>query len=328
MGGSDAENLTARAVEALSLAGLDLATTIVVGGSNPHLAVLEAAVAHSGLKIQLIRDVTNMAELMARTDVALSAAGSTCWELCLLGLPALLVDVAENQTALAKELDRRGCTIHIGSKDVSAATIAAGLCRVCGDRPLRISLSQRSRELVDGNGARRVVSVLRGNEGVRLRRARFEDRRILWEWANDPAVRALSFSPDPISWETHVAWFAEKCSLHEHAESAGKSDQNRSLIWIAEDAATPIGQIRFDSRPDGDREIDVSIASSMRGLGLASTVIRLGVQELRREHSNVRVHALVKSTNLASLKAFEQAGFRRMGTDQVRGYATIHFIYE
>jgi UDP-2,4-diacetamido-2,4,6-trideoxy-beta-L-altropyranose hydrolase len=329
MGGSDAENLSSRAIEALSLAGLDLETTIVVGGSNPHLATLVGAVTHSGLKIELIRDVTNMAELMARADVALSAAGSTCWELCLLGLPALLVDVAENQTALAKELDRRGCAIHIGSRDVSAAVIVAGLHRLCRDHELRISLSQRSRELVDGNGARRVVSVLRGTEGMRLRRARIEDRRILWEWANDPAVRASSFSSDPISWETHVAWFAEKCAFDEPAESARRSDQNKSLIWIAEDATgTAIGQIRFDFRPDGSCEVDVSIAPSMRGLGLASTVIRLGVQELRKEQSGGRVHALIKSTNVASLKAFEQAGFRRTGTDQIRGYATVHFISE
>ena len=329
MGGSDAENLTARTIEALSSAGLDLETTIVVGGSNPHLAALEAEVAHSGLKIELVRDVTNMAERMARADVALSAAGSTCWELCLLGLPALLVDVAENQTALAKELDRRGCAIHIGSRDVSAEAIAAGLRRLCRDHELRISLFQRSRELVDGNGARRVVSVLRGTEGVRLRRVRLEDRRILWEWANDPAVRASSFSPDPISWETHVAWFAEKCSLDKQAESASETAQNKSEIWIAEDAAgTAIGQVRFDIRPDGSCEVDVSVVPSMRGLGLASTLIQLGVQELRQKQPKVRVHALIKAANVASLKAFEQAGFRRMGTDQIRGYATIHFIHE
>jgi RimJ/RimL family protein N-acetyltransferase len=164
---------------------------------------------------------------------------------------------------------------------------------------------------------------------MRLRRARIEDRRILWEWANDPAVRASSFSSDPISWETHVAWFAEKCAFDEPAESARRSDQNKSLIWIAEDATgTAIGQIRFDFRPDGSCEVDVSIAPSMRGLGLASTVIRLGVQELRKEQSGGRVHALIKSTNVASLKAFEQAGFRRTGTDQIRGYATVHFISE
>jgi RimJ/RimL family protein N-acetyltransferase len=212
---------------------------------------------------------------------------------------------------------------------VSAEAIAAGLRRLCRDHELRISLFQRSRELVDGNGARRVVSVLRGTEGVRLRRVRLEDRRILWEWANDPAVRASSFSPDPISWETHVAWFAEKCSLDKQAESASETAQNKSEIWIAEDAAgTAIGQVRFDIRPDGSCEVDVSVVPSMRGLGLASTLIQLGVQELRQKQPKVRVHALIKAANVASLKAFEQAGFRRMGTDQIRGYATIHFIHE
>ncbi|MGP8093040.1 MAG: UDP-2,4-diacetamido-2,4,6-trideoxy-beta-L-altropyranose hydrolase [Candidatus Sulfotelmatobacter sp.] len=317
MGGSDPGNLTARVMGALNLARVqDLEATVVAGGSNPHFEELEKAASQSGQKITVKRDVTNMAELMAAADAAISAAGSTCWELCLLGLPALLLDVADNQTAIARELDRGGCAIHVGDRTAPVEKIAHHLEQLLHSRELRQSLSQRSRELVDGKGARRVVSVLRGTQSLWLRRARPEDAPLLWQWANDPEARAASFSSDPIPWESHVAWFA------------GKLGHRKSLILIAEDEeATACGQIRFDGT-DGDWEVDVSIASAMRGRGLASELIGLGVRAIQKEDHVGRVHAFVKPANAASVRAFENANFKRKGTEKIRGNAAIHLVYE
>lgn len=330
MGGSDPENLTARVIEALALVkGDNVEATVVVGGSNPHLPDLRSLgerslTEHSPRKITVHSDVSNVPELMSKANVAVSAAGSTVWELCRMALPALLIDVAPNQTALAEAMDRGGYAIHVGNSAVRAQTIAEQLERLLGSHELRQSLSERSQQLVDGRGASRVVSsrLLR----LRVRGARFDDSRLLWEWANDPQVRASSFSPQPIPWETHAAWFARKIG------------NKRSLILIAENAdGTPVAQIRFDRRgndngpsddlPENEWEVDVSVAKEMRGRGLASRLIQQGVRSLLREHANSRVHALVKSANPASIKAFEQAGFRRVGEEQIRGDAAIHFVF-
>jgi UDP-2,4-diacetamido-2,4,6-trideoxy-beta-L-altropyranose hydrolase len=315
MGGSDPENLTARVMQALALAELEgVENTVVIGGSNPHFVKLQSLAAQSGQKITVRRDVSNMAEPMAAADVAISAAGSTCWELCLLGLPALLVDVADNQSELARELDRRGCAIHLGDRTVSVEKIAEQLKRLVRSQELRQSLSLRSRELVDGDGAMRVVSVLRGTEGVRLRRARADDIRLLWEWANDPEVRAASFSSAPIPWETHVAWFAEKVG------------RNRSLLFIAEnEEGIAFGQIRFDLK-GGEAELNLSLAKEKRGIGLAVPLIEAGVRELLAGNECERVHAFVKPQNAASARAFEKAGFVRVGVEQVRENSAVHFI--
>jgi len=293
----------------------------VVGGSNPHGAILQRLAAHSGRKIMVRRNVSNMAELMAAADIAVSAAGSTCWELCLLGLPTLLLDVAANQTALATELDRRGCAVRVGDETVSVEKMACELGRLLTSLEVRQSLSLLSRELVDGKGAGRVVSVLRGearrgDAGLRLRRARAEDSQLLWMWANDPEVRAASFSTAPISWQSHIAWFA------------GKLSQDASPIFIAEDeAGRPCGQIRFDVRPGGEWEVDVSIAKAMRGQGLASELIDLGVQAILTRDHNAQIHAFVKTTNTASIKAFAKADFRQIRAELIRGDAAIHLIY-
>jgi UDP-2,4-diacetamido-2,4,6-trideoxy-beta-L-altropyranose hydrolase len=104
MGGSDPDNVTERAIQALQLLDLnDLEIRILVGNSNPHLPSLERAVKQSAKAICLIRDARNIPELMAWADLAISAAGSTCWEMCLLGLPSILVDLAENQRPVAQE---------------------------------------------------------------------------------------------------------------------------------------------------------------------------------------------------------------------------------
>jgi UDP-2,4-diacetamido-2,4,6-trideoxy-beta-L-altropyranose hydrolase len=322
MGGSDQANVTAGVLNGLSKARIDnLEITVVVGGSNPHFTELQALADNTGLKIRLLRDASNIGEIMANSDIAISAAGSTCWELCLLGLPSLLIDVAENQSAVAKALHQKGCAIHIGDHNVSAAIVSQNVKWLAEDHPLRQSLAQRSRELVDGKGAARVISILRGTPTLRLRPAREEDRRLLWEWANDPDVRAASFSPDPISWETHVVWFDVKL----RAQNAG----SRSVIFIAEDDQhVPLGQIRFDCRPDGDWEIAVSLGKDARGRGLACELIQCGVREILSDNSTSRVHAFVKSTNVASLKAFERADFVSAGADQVRGNMAVHLIYE
>ncbi len=322
MGGSDQANVTAIVIEGLRQVAIDSPeVTVLVGGSNLHFPELQSLAASSGLTLQLLRDASNIGEIMAAADVAISAAGSTCWELCLLGLPALLIDVADNQSAVARALHERGCAIHIGNQGISAETVAQELKWLAANPELRQSLTRRSRELVDGKGAARVISIMRGASTVRLRTARETDRRLLWEWANDPEVRAASFSPDPISWETHTAWFDAKL----HAHSSGSS----SAIFVAEDdEGVPLGQIRFDLWRDGDWEVAVALCANARGKGLASELIKSGLREILEENSSTRVHAFIKSTNVASLKAFERADFRSMGVDQVRGHSAVHLIYE
>jgi UDP-2,4-diacetamido-2,4,6-trideoxy-beta-L-altropyranose hydrolase len=318
MGGSDPENVTERAIAALNSTGDNLLeATVVVGGTNAKSELLQRAAAGRGKNIVLRRDISNMAELMAWADVAVSGAGTTCWEMCRLGLPALLIDLAENQTPLARELDRRGCAIHLGSpRDVSSEMVAKRLERLLGSSEVRQTMSSRCRGLVDGVGAQRVVAAL-SSVRVHIRPAQENDGRLLWEWANESQVRAASFSSAPIPWVTHVAWFAAKL----------QEDQCHILI-AEDDNGTPIGQIRFDARADGDSEIDVSIAKAWRSRGLAAPMIRQAVRLALNGAGHARLHAFVKPENVASVKAFERGGFKRIGIEQVQGDAAIHFIYE
>jgi spore coat polysaccharide biosynthesis predicted glycosyltransferase SpsG len=164
LGGSTPAEVGVRVMESLARARVEaLRAIFVVGGSSPDAAALENCAVRFPEKISIRRDVSNMAELMAQADIGISAAGSTCWELCLLGLPSILLDVAENQVPIALELDHLGCALYAGSGiRVAPDELANSLESLLASREKRQLMSRRSRELVDGMGAERVVSAMRG----------------------------------------------------------------------------------------------------------------------------------------------------------------------
>ncbi len=315
MGGSDPANLTARVLEAVAGGDSDgFEMKVIVGGSNPHGPELECMAARSGAKIEFLTDVYNVSDLMAHSDVAISAAGSTCWELCMLGVPSLLIDVAENQTANAEELNRRHCAIHIGNRTVTAREIVNGLISLAGAESLRRSLSQNSRKLVDGNGSLRVLSAMTGATIVNARHANIEDKRLIWEWANDPEVRQASFSTEPIHWESHARWFTDKLA-----------DGDALLLIIETLDDEPIGQIRFDVC-GRDADVHINLAKAKRGSGLAIPAIHAAMRILFSSRSCERVHAYVKPANAASVRVFEKAGFERLTSTTVKGNSALHFM--
>jgi UDP-2,4-diacetamido-2,4,6-trideoxy-beta-L-altropyranose hydrolase len=161
MGGSDPDNFTRKVIDGLcATTGGGLQIQVLVGGSNPHATLLERLTLGEN-SIQVVRDTTDMPKQMSWADLAVAGAGSTCLEMCFMGLPALLIDLAENQTPIANELARRGTAYHLGSsKTVTPELVEAETRRVLASVAERSAMSQRGRELVDGAGAERVVREL------------------------------------------------------------------------------------------------------------------------------------------------------------------------
>jgi UDP-2,4-diacetamido-2,4,6-trideoxy-beta-L-altropyranose hydrolase len=317
MGGSDPDNVTEQVIQALRLLKIDnVEAKVVVGSSNPHLSSLEHATKQSSGAVCLIRDARNIPELMAWADVAISAAGSTCWEMCLLGLPALLVDLAENQRPVAEELARLGGAIHLGSpKDVTSDEITGKLQALILSMELRTKMSERARELVDGVGAQRVVSAMQSGS-LRLRRATEKDCRLLWEWANDPEVRTVSFSTEPIPWERHLQWFNSKLS------------DPAAVLYLAVDReGAPIGHVRYQI--EGVRAaVSISLAKPWRGRGFGRTILAMATEDLFRTTPATVIDAFVKPVNAVSLQLFTRAGYTQLENQTVSGQDAIHFILD
>jgi RimJ/RimL family protein N-acetyltransferase len=316
MGGSDPGNVTLEVIQALQHVDVNgLEAVVVVGGSNPHYAELQSAVQTSRLSIRLESNVTDMPALMAWADVAVSAGGSTNWELAFMGLPALVLILASNQRPIAERLDMVRMAVNLGwYSDASPMKIAQVLTQLLKDSKTRAKMSQCGQQLVDGEGIVRVLMHIRGDK-LRLRYARESDCKLLWEWANDRETRKLSFSPDPIPWEEHVQWFTRKLL------------EPSCLFFIAVDREdTPVGQVRFDIDRDGKAEISVSVDRDKRGLGYGALLISKAVKEVFHLTCIRSVHAFIKPNNEASIRAFERSGFKRLNIENVRGNVAVHYI--
>jgi len=162
MGGSDPDNFTTRVIDGLeNVREFRLEIVAVVGGSNPHLAEIEAAIERSRHSIRLVRDTKDMPDLMAWADIAISAAGSICWEFCALALSMLLIPIASNQDSAADSLQRMGAARLLpGGKKFYGEELAREVVGLIRSPSERQSLSERAHALVDAQGAGRVVAEL------------------------------------------------------------------------------------------------------------------------------------------------------------------------
>jgi spore coat polysaccharide biosynthesis predicted glycosyltransferase SpsG len=135
---------------------------VLAGASNPHAAELAAIAAHHPGRFEVLPASDRMPEEMAEADLAISAGGSTCWELAFMGLPAVVITLAPNQEHIGPSLAARGVCIdggwhHSLKEDVLAATVA----QLVRDPERRRIMSEKGRVLVDGGGAERVVEALK-----------------------------------------------------------------------------------------------------------------------------------------------------------------------
>lgn len=159
LGGADPGNMTLAVMRALETIKSDaLEALIVVGSANPHHQKIRDAASRARLPMQVVENAPDMAELMAGADLAVSAGGSTCWELAYMGVPTLAITMAENQLAVVEGLARTGAIVKLGwHHDLSAAELAQAIRDLVSDVAARTRMQRRGRELVDGNGAKRVI---------------------------------------------------------------------------------------------------------------------------------------------------------------------------
>lgn len=302
-GGVDPDNLSGRALEALMGPELaDLAVDVVLGLQSPHRQAVEELVA-SRPNTTLHGPLPSLAGLIARADLAIGAGGATTWERACLGLPSLVVAIAANQLPFAEALDQDGHIQLLGDgASVTAEQIRSALLPLMTE-PMP---GQAANALSDGWGTLRLTMAMLGPQrAISMRPAIDADEALLLHWANDPQVRAKSFSPEPIAPKDHHHWFQK-----------GLTDPNRLLLIATAADGCPIGQIRFDRQPGSaqadvsEAVVDLSLDRCARGHGMAAELVRFGLQAMeQRWGPAVEAVAEVLTSNTASNACFARAGF-------------------
>jgi UDP-2,4-diacetamido-2,4,6-trideoxy-beta-L-altropyranose hydrolase len=304
-GGVDADNHTAIALEALSHPRLlDIAVDVVLSISSIHITDVQRRVrerANTSLHLGL----PSLAGLIARADLALGAAGTTSWERACLGLPCLVMPVAENQEQGARAQEAAGIArcLNLQPAEDPVATMQRALLQLL-DSPIDLqAMSEACFQLGDGRGLARVATALLGPApGLHLRSAKAADLLLYHRWASDPQVRQQSFTSDPIPMPQHRPWFTSRLG------------SPLALLRVLEDGnGLPLGQIRFERAAETATRavVSFSLDNIVRGKGLAPLLLRLGLEELARCWGNsCEAYGEVCSHNQASSRAFLRADFQ------------------
>ncbi|AEG59495.1 UDP-2,4-diacetamido-2,4,6-trideoxy-beta-L-altropyranose hydrolase [Desulforamulus ruminis] len=145
LGGTDPTNQTMKVLNAISKLNLNhIQVDVIVGQSNPHSQQIRK---FCKLAPNFIfhTQVNNMAELMANSDLAIGAGGSTTLERCFLGLPTIALIVADNQAATTNAVAEAGALINLGwSKNITAEKIALEIKNIIAKPTLLRQMSQSS----------------------------------------------------------------------------------------------------------------------------------------------------------------------------------------
>ena len=341
MGGTDPVGLAPVTVKLLADTGLELDVTVIAVGEIAER--VRAAASGSHLSLSVLAPVDDLAALMVRQDLVVSAAGTSVGELCCVGVPMALVWAVGNQREGYDRVVAAGAAVGLGGPELgrdelgrddpsldepSPIEAAVGLLRnALTDSRAREDLALAGRQVVDGLGAWRVVrtwemtkrSVPAVVDPGRLvaRAATLEDARLLWEWRNDPATRASSRSAEEVPWDDHLVWLGD---------SLNRTDR---LLLLVEDEAVPVGTVRWDLARDreGEREWEVSItvAPQRRRQSLARPLLRAGEVALseatRSSATGVTAYlAVVNVDNDASLRLFETSAYVPDAPPDHRGF--------
>jgi RimJ/RimL family protein N-acetyltransferase len=145
--------------------------------------------------------------------------------------------------------------------------------------------------------------------GVILRPATDQDAVHLLEWRNDPDSVRFSVTRRAVDPGEHERWLESRL---EHPEAH---------LWIAEQAGIAVGQVRVDIE-HGTGIVSIAVAPEHRGRGLSSLILRAMVAEVGRSGAILRLRARVDPENLASLRAFENAGFQTLVARE-EGFAVL-----
>ncbi len=166
-GGSDKYNLAGKILRCALLDGEGgkLQYHVVSGSFNSNLPEL-TAVSQKHANVHIYQDVRNMAELMKQCDIAVTAGGSTMYELCAVGVPIICFSFVDNQERIVETFVDKGLVCYGGNylkeKDELPKRVVEHIRLLAESKALREGYSRREKKLVDGRGAERIAQELIG----------------------------------------------------------------------------------------------------------------------------------------------------------------------
>ena len=162
LGATDPDDMTSVAIEAFQCSGLAPQLDIILGAGAPHIErVTRAAANFANGKATVHVEVGDPASIVRHADIAIGAGGVSSLERCCLGVPSLIISLADNQMGNAFGIAKAGAAVFVGKMmDIDKSLLASELRNLANDDNRRGAMIASARKLCDGLGRDRIVDLL------------------------------------------------------------------------------------------------------------------------------------------------------------------------
>ena len=162
LGASDSANQTEKVLKALNMGfRSDMDVVVVVGPLNQNFGMIKD-ITRDMCGVEVVYDIKSMVDLYQWSDVAITAAGSTCWELAYMGVPMITIVVAENQIAISEYLENSGVSLNLGwFQCIKEEDINLLLYGLLDSHDSMRDMNKKGKILVDGYGCDRLVTYMK-----------------------------------------------------------------------------------------------------------------------------------------------------------------------
>lgn len=295
MGATDPTNVTLTVLQLLDSNKFDI--TVILTDKAKHLSLVESYIEQTNIK--LLINVENMAEQVLAADIAIAASGTSMLERCSLGLPSVLLCLAENQRHIANAVKLNGSAIDVLDVDELQHRLIPSIEAFVADKTAYQRVSDKAFSVCHGNGVAALTEQLNQQakqSKVYLRPVQGADMMDLFEWQQHEQTRRYSRDPKPPMLAHHRNWFRKITQA-----------EDVHFYIICRDR-TKCGYVRLNPITAG-YEVSIAIAPDAYGQGLGhQALIMLG-----QLHPRKNLKAFIEPANTASVKAFTKAGFSPIG---------------
>ncbi|MEZ8281603.1 UDP-2,4-diacetamido-2,4,6-trideoxy-beta-L-altropyranose hydrolase [Vibrio splendidus] len=301
MGGIDNPNATLRSLQSL-VGNIAADFTVLLSPRAPHYQYvkswcdLQGDVQHQDFEV-------DMAGLMLEHDLAIGAPGTTSWERACLGLPSILIPLADNQTTICAQLLLHKAIMKVSLEEIESRLLVTYQQAMSQWHELFVS----NLTLCDGLGTRRLVLEIQqlieasDDANLQLVFATHEDIKTVYDWQCHPKTREFALNTEIPTWEEHQSWMKRKLAT------------TTDFFYLVEDKVTgkKLGVLRLDKIEPKNYLVSIFVAPEAYGLGIATAALKM----VDAIHPELTLHATVLECNKASQKLFKKANYTQQNPE-------------
>ncbi|WP_245798198.1 bifunctional UDP-2,4-diacetamido-2,4,6-trideoxy-beta-L-altropyranose hydrolase/GNAT family N-acetyltransferase [Vibrio ostreicida] len=239
---------------------------------------------------------------MLRHDVAIGAPGTTCWERACLGLPSILIPLADNQKTICSQLIEYYAAVKVCLNEIESKLLGKYEYLLENWK----AFSKTSFERCDGQGVNRLMLEMKQLAEIRptdfkFRLASDADIETVYQWQFHPRTCQYTASPEIRSWESYNVWMRKKL----------ESTINYFYIILDNNSDQKLGVVRLDYLEFEAYLVSIFLSPDCYGKVVATSALSL----IDKLHPDLTLKAIVFEGNVDSQNLFNNAHYVKIDTD-------------